>query len=82
MQPYLDKGYLPAVVLMTDGESENADGFDAAWRRGGHDLPVFGVTFGDANKEQLDTVAKLTRARVFDGGKNLTEAFRSARGYN
>lgn len=82
MQPYLDKGYLPAVVLMTDGESDNAEGFDTAWRQGGHELPVFGVTFGDADKDQLDKVAKLTRARVFDGGKNLTEAFRSARGYN
>ena len=82
MQPYLDKGYLPAVVLMTDGESDNAEGFDIAWRQGGHELPVFGVTFGDADKDQLETVAKLTRARVFDGGKNLTEAFRSARGYN
>jgi Ca-activated chloride channel family protein len=82
MQPYLAKGYLPAVVLMTDGRSEKSEGFEAAWRQTGHELPVFGVTFGDADKRQLDAVADLTRARVFDGGKDLTEAFRSVRGYN
>ncbi len=83
MKPYLDKGgYLPAVVLMTDGQSEGGDQFEAAWRTSGREIPVFGVTFGDANKSQLDHVAEITRARVFDGGADLTEAFRSARGYN
>ena len=82
MQPYLAKGYLPAVILMTDGRSENASSFEGAWRRDGLGLPVFGVTFGQADSSQLNRVAEMTRARVFDGGKNLTEAFRSARGYN
>jgi Ca-activated chloride channel family protein len=82
MQPYLDKGYLPALLLMTDGKSEHADSFSDIWRQQGHQIPVFGVTFGDADKSQLNAMADMTRARVFDGGKNLTEAFRSARGYN
>ena len=82
MQPYLNKGYLPALVLMTDGRSERENDFAQVWRTEGHQIPVFGVTFGDADKTQLNQAADLTRARVFDGGKNLTEAFRSARGYN
>jgi Ca-activated chloride channel family protein len=83
MSPYLAKGgYLPAVVIMTDGRSDESSGFADTWRTQGQEVPIFGVTFGDAEKGQLDQVADLTRARVFDGGKNLTEAFRSARGYN
>ena len=83
MKPYLDSGqYLAAVVIMTDGRSDAHDGFADAWRREGHDVPIFGVTFGDADKSQLDELADLTRARVFDGRDNLTEAFRSVRGYN
>lgn len=83
MQPYISRGgYLPAVVIMTDGRSDKNGTFVDQWRQAGHEAPVFGVTFGDAEKGQLDDVAKLTHARVFDGGKNLTEAFRSARGYN
>lgn len=45
-------------------------------------VPIFGITFGDADKTQLDTLAKQTSARVFDGGSDLATAFRTARGYN
>jgi Ca-activated chloride channel family protein len=83
LQPHLADGrYLPAVVIMTDGKSDRRSDFIEQWRREGHDVPVFGVTFGDAEKDQLDDLAASTHGRVFDGGKNLTEAFRSARGYN
>ncbi len=75
--------YLPAIVLMTDGRSENnAQGFLTEWRNAGADIPVFGVTFGDADKAQLDALAEATRARVFDGRTSLREAFRAVRGYN
>jgi Ca-activated chloride channel homolog len=83
MKPYLATNqYLPAVVIMTDGRSDAHKGFEESWRSEGHDIPIFGVTFGDAEKSQLDELAELTRARVFDGGTDLTEAFRSVRGYN
>src|SRR5262249_55142692 len=76
-------GYLPAIVMMTDGRSDgDADAFLSAWRKEGHNIPIFGITFGDADRKQLDRLAKETSARVFDGGKNLVDAFRSARGYN
>jgi len=82
MAPYMDKGYLPVVIIMTDGRSEERPDFERIWRQSGREVPIFGVTFGDAQKDQLDHLADLTRGRVFDGGKDLTEAFRSARGYN
>ena len=44
--------------------------------------PVFGITFGEADRSQLDHIAETTRARVFDGTKDLREAFRTMRGYN
>ena len=74
---------LPAIIMMTDGRSEedNRDAFMQAWRNGAP-VPVFGVTFGDADADQLDSLAKETGGRVFDGSKNLAEAFRSTRGYN
>jgi Ca-activated chloride channel family protein len=74
--------YLPAILVMTDGRSDgDPTGFEQEWR-GGDAVPVFGVTFGDADATQLDKVANLTRARVFDGRKDLRGAFRAARGYN
>ena len=37
-------------------------------------------TTGD--EAQLEELAQYTNARVFDGRENLTEAFRSVKGYN
>jgi Ca-activated chloride channel family protein len=76
--------YLAAIALMTDGKSEvkNREAFLQRWRASGGELPVFGITFGDADRSQLEQLAETTRARVFDGTKNLREAFRTLRGYN
>ena len=85
MKPALDQEqHLAAIVIMTDGKSQGAmSTFEGPWRADGHRVPVFGVTFGDeADRSQLDNLAKLTGGRVFDGTKNLTDAFRAARGYN
>lgn len=77
------ENYLAAIVVMTDGRSENhAQSFLEEWRKSGGDVPIFGITFGDADKSQLDALAEATRARVFDGRSSLTEAFRTVRGYN
>jgi Ca-activated chloride channel family protein len=85
MKPMLDGGsHLPAIVIMTDGKSQGTmSTFEVAWRQDGRRVPVFGVTFGDdADRSQLDNLAKLTGGRVFDGTKSLTDAFRAVRGYN
>lgn len=84
MRPLIDAGHhLPAIVVMTDGKSQGEmTTFENAWRADGQRVPVFGVTFGDADRSQLDALARLTGGRVFDGTKSLTDAFRAVRGYN
>ena len=75
--------YTPAVILMTDGQSVyNESVFEDALEAYDSDIPVFSITFGDADPSQLEELAALTDARVFDGTKDLTEAFRSVKGYN
>ena len=75
--------FLPAIVIMTDGQSQgDRDGFLATWRRANPKVPVFGITFGDADRTQLDYLAAETGGRVFDGRSGLVEAFRAVRGYN
>jgi Ca-activated chloride channel family protein len=78
----LDK-YVPAIILMTDGNSEgNYQQFAEAWTNSGLDVPVFGILFGDASEDQLQQMTYLTRGRVFDGRHDLVHAFRKAKGYN
>ncbi|WP_117191364.1 vWA domain-containing protein [Rhizobium terrae] len=75
--------YLPAIVIMTDGRSDdNSLFFLNRWNAAKPRVPIFGITFGDADKTQLDGLAKATSARVFDGGADLAAAFRTVRGYN
>ena len=85
MKPQLDAGaHLAAIVIMTDGKSQGSmSTFELPWQADARRVPVFGVTFGDgADRTQLDALAKLTGGRVFDGTKNLSDAFRTLRGYN
>lgn len=75
---------LPAVIVMTDGR-DNMGGYDqlvSYVRSTENDIPVFGITFGDADRAQLVPIVELTTGRIFDGTANLVEAFRSAKGYN
>ncbi|NBB82694.1 MAG: solute-binding protein [Alphaproteobacteria bacterium] len=73
----------PAVLLMTDGVSDgDAPAFLRFYEETQLDIPVFAITFGQADDSQLEQLAEWTRARVFDGREDLTAAFRHARGYN
>ncbi len=75
--------YTPAIILMTDGVSDyNYQTFQEAWDTLGIDVPVFSITFGAADPTQLEKLAEATGGRVFDGTQDLTEAFRSVKGYN
>ena len=77
--------YSPAVILMTDGESNTGRSFEdfkQAWENAGLDIPVFAITFGNADDDQLSEIAGLTRATVFDGRTDLVGAFKKAKGYN
>jgi Ca-activated chloride channel family protein len=77
--------YFPAIILMTDGKSEGRiRDLEAEIRRNpsGPDIPVYSITFGEADERQLKQVSDLTGGRVFDGQKDLATAFRKAKGYN
>lgn len=74
--------YTPAIILMTDGQSEGDYDFEKKYRDYGMEIPIFSIMFGDADSSQLEELAKLTNARVFDGTHDLTNAFRTVKGYN
>jgi Ca-activated chloride channel family protein len=86
MGRYKTGDYISAIIVMTDGESEDYfEDFRRLYRSermASLDVPVFSIIFGDANQSQLDSLASLTRARVFDGKKDLAAAFKNAKGYN
>ena len=75
--------YTPALILLTDGQSEGSfREFADAYQELGAQVPVFSIMFGDADESQLEDLAELTNARVFDGREDLVGAFRSVKGYN
>lgn len=75
--------YTPAIILLTDGVSNGSfDDFSRAYENTGLDVPIFSIMFGDADSQQLEDLAGLTNARVFDGREDLINAFRSVKGYN
>jgi Ca-activated chloride channel family protein len=85
-QSYPIRDYISSIIVMTDGESEDySEEFTRLYKTSGMeslDIPVFSIMFGDANQTQLDGLASLTRARVFDGKTDLIAAFKNAKGYN
>lgn len=77
--------YSRAVVLLTDGQSNAGmgfDEFDEKFKGINTDIPVFAISFGDADEKQLKDITDLTRAKVFDGREDLSSAFKSVKGYN
>lgn len=75
--------YTPAIIILSDGASSyDFDPFKKKYDDLGKDIPVFSIMFGDADETQLQELAEYTNARVFDGRKDLVNAFRSVKGYN
>ncbi len=75
---------LPSVILMTDGR-DNTSSLTALQNyldTTENDIPIFVITFGDADDSQVEPIADYTFARVFDGRSDLISAFRNAKGYN
>ena len=74
---------------MTDGENNAGYSFDAVSRRGTSALPaavqavhVYPILFGDANTEEMASLADLTGGRTFDAQSgDLTDIFKQIRGY-
>ncbi len=75
----------PAIILMTDGQS-NRGSLDqvkqAIAQTGLTNVPVYAITFGEADVSQLKQLTDLTHGLVYDGTKDLITAFRKARSNN
>jgi len=83
-----DAGRYDSIVLMTDGENNTGDGFDAfqeKWQQ----LPppiqkirIFPIFIGEASPAELQRIADLTGGRAFDARKeSIAEIFKEIRGY-
>ena len=84
-QPKLE-GSLPAVILMTDGRSNQNLFTDFTQHvesmKLKSDVPVYAILFGDADKSQLQQLTDYSSGKIFDGAQNLVGAFREVKGYN
>ena len=76
--------YNSSIILMTDGEGNIGTFKDLKETYGFHykEIPIYSITFGDANVEQLEKMADLSNGKVFDGRYDLIKAFKTVRGYN
>ncbi|CAK8716943.1 MAG: Ca-activated chloride channel family protein [Candidatus Electronema aureum] len=77
--------YHSSVIVMSDGMSEGSLNQFQTLIGGtnmGKDVPVFTILFGDAKPEQMKAFAEAMSGRMFDGRKDVVQAFREAKGYN
>lgn len=77
--------YTPAIVVLTDGMPNgfvDFDGLKDIYERLDYDVPIFGILFGNARREDLEEIAEMSRARVFDGRDDMIKAFQNVKGYN
>lgn len=77
--------YSPAILLLTDGKNNGIDSLrdlKRFYEDNGFSVPIFSILFGDADDQELEQIAEFSKARVFDGRKDLINAFKSVRGYN
>jgi Ca-activated chloride channel family protein len=83
-----DADRLYSIVLMTDGESNqgiDSGTFSSAFANlptAVHDVHTYPVLFGDANTDQMQSIADLTGGKLFDATKDsLGTIFKQIRGY-
>jgi Ca-activated chloride channel family protein len=78
-------GFHTEIIVMSDGRSTDARDWmmnEPGVRALGSDIPVFTITFGDADPAQMEALAKAFHGRKFDGTKNLVLSLQEAQGYN
>ncbi|MBQ9181216.1 MAG: VWA domain-containing protein [Bacilli bacterium] len=76
--------YTKTVILMTDGQS-NSGSFDELkkyYKKSKSNIPIYSITFGLSSEYELNDIAQLTNAKIFDGKSGLKEAFMEVRSYN
>ena len=76
--------YNLSIVLMTDGQANVGSFSDLKSKYGkmSKNIPIYSITFGSASETELNRIANLTNAKVFDGKADLVKAFKEVRGYN
>ena len=76
--------YNVSVVLMTDGYANEGsfESLQRTYRKINKQIPIYSITFGSASEYQLEDIADLSNAKIFDGRKDLVKAFKEVRGYN
>ena len=76
--------YNLSIILMTDGLSNMGSYSDLSYeyRKMGKEIPIYSIMFGNAYENELEYIAELTNAKVFDGKTDLLKAFKEVRGYN
>lgn len=75
--------YTKTIILMTDGQSiDNYYELYNEYKNNNLAIPIYSIMFGDASSEQLNDIANLTNAKVFDGRTNLLSAFKEVRSFN
>jgi Ca-activated chloride channel family protein len=87
--PYTDiaggASYFKSIVVMTDGQSRDGLNFqdfkDYVASNSRSVPPIYGITFGDVDDDQLQELAEFSSGAVFDGSDDLAGAFRAVKGY-
>ncbi|MBR4260585.1 MAG: VWA domain-containing protein [Clostridia bacterium] len=76
--------YNLSIIAMTDGviNMGSYEKLSRAYKSVGKNIPIYSIMFGNADEEQLISIANLTNGKVFDGKKDLAQAFKLVRGYN
>lgn len=76
--------YNSSIILMTDGQGNvgTYEDLEYKYKTINKNIPVYSIMFGSADKLELSDIAKLTKAKVFDGKTDLVKAFKEVRGYN
>ena len=76
--------YNTSIVLMTDGVPNigSYSDLEFEYNSTNKDIPIYSITFGDADEKKLNPIATLTQGKVFNGKLDLIKAFKEVRGYN
>ena len=69
---------------MTDGYSNSGSLYELEdyYEEHKSTVPIYSITFGSSSEYQLNKIAELTNAKVFNGKDGLLAAFREVRSYN
>lgn len=76
--------YNTSIILMTDGQANvgTYKQLESSYKKIKKEIPIYSIMFGYANEIELNNIASLSNAKVFDGKSDLVQAFKEVRGYN